>query len=150
MILLRQLTAPEVPGLEPLITNFFNEGNIHGKFDPKYSAKVLQSQIEAGTGFVIVGGDPICGGISGLMYEDIATGEKCCAEWFWYVNKEFRGTSLGLKLLNAYEQEAKKRKAVRMLMMHICQGKEHDSQFKRIYESRGYRMKEQIFVKEII
>lgn len=144
---LRYLTIPEVPSLEPLIQAFFDEGEVDGRFSPEHAASVLRHNLKSDTGFVIVSGDPIVAGICGMMYPDMGTGELCCSEWFWYVDRVYRGTSVGLRLLKEFEEEAKRRGAVRVSMMHYVSDK--TEKFKHLYEKRGYKMKEQVFSKTI-
>lgn len=133
--------------LEPLVQSFFDEGDLLGKFDPKYAAQVLYSHINGGSGFAIVTGTPIYGGICGMMYPDMGTGELCCCEWFWYVQKEHRKGSVGYKLLQSFEKEAKRRGAKRITMMHLMRNDHSDVQLQALYERRGYVLKEQVYTK---
>lgn len=142
--MLRLLTAAELPLLLPLIRAFFAEGNIPGKLNEPYAVKRLASHVEAGTGFAIADGVPIRGAICGILYEDMATAERCCMEFFWYVAKEERG-SLGIRLLDALEKEAFKRGAVRVVMSHLSTDK--TDRFDQMYARRGYTKREQIFIK---
>lgn len=138
------ITAAEVPLLIPQAKEFFAEGEIDGKLDEKNFVKMVTANIEAGTMFVLAEGVPFRGAIAGVTYKDVATGDVCCMEHFWYVNQHERG-SLGLRLLSAFENEAKARGAVRILMMHhVAPGAD---KFHHLYERRGYRLREQIFVK---
>jgi GNAT superfamily N-acetyltransferase len=144
---IRLLSADEVPLLVPLIRLFFAEGGIAGKLNESHSIANLRQHINAGTGFVLVAGIPIRAGISGITYLDIGTAELCCMEFFWYVSAPERGSSIGLRLLNAWEQEAVKRGAKRLLMAHI--ENEKTMQFAKLYERHGYVKREQIYMKEV-
>lgn len=143
----RLLQADEVPLLEPLVQSFFDEGDLSGKFDPKYAEGILKGHLKADTGFAIVTGTPIHGGICAMMYPDMATGELCCCEWFWYVQKEHRNGSVGYKLLQSFENEAMRRGAVRITMMHLIRNDHSDTQLQALYERRGYVLKEQVYTK---
>lgn len=142
---IRLLTSEEVPLLLPLARAFFAEGNIPGKLNEAHFVATLRAHLEHGTGFVFAGGHPIRGTISGVMFNDMATAELCCMEFFWYVRAGERG-AIGLKLLAAWEQEAFRRGAVRIMMAHLETPKTKG--FERLYERRGYAKREQIFMRE--
>lgn len=144
---IRLLTADEVPLMTPLIREFFAEGNIAGKLNEAYAVKLLRGHVTAGSGFMLSAGLPIRAGICGIMYPDMATAELCCIEYFWYVSLPERGSSIGLRLLGAWEQEAISRGATRLLMAHI--ETEKTAQFAKLYERRGYVRREQIYMKEV-
>jgi GNAT superfamily N-acetyltransferase len=144
---IRLLSVAEVPLLVPLIRKFFAEGNIAGKLNEAHGIANLRSHVSNGTGFILVAGIPIRAGISGITYLDMGTAELCCMEFFWYVDPAERGSSVGLRLLNAWEQEATKRGAKRLLMSHI--ETEKTAQFLKLYERRGYVKREQIYMKEV-
>jgi GNAT superfamily N-acetyltransferase len=107
---------------------------------------VLTTHLTSGNGFVLVAGEPIRGMISGIMFEDMSTGELCCMEFFWFVDPNERG-SIGIRLLDALESEARKRGAVRVLMAHLAS--EKTAKFEKLYERRGYELKEQVFYKVV-
>jgi len=144
---IRLLTADEVPLLLPMIRAFFAEGNIDGTLNEAYATKLLRGHVAAETGFVLVAGLPIRAGICGIMYPDMATADPCCMEFFWYVSLPERGSSIGLRLLDAWEHEAKRRGAKRLLMAHYLT--EKTAQFAKLYDRRGYKKREQIYVKEV-
>lgn len=141
---LHLLTASEVPLLVPLIRQFFAEGNIPGKFNEPHAIATLKAHLTANTGFVFAAGCPIRGAICGVMYPDMATAEPCAIEFFWYCLAEERG-SLGIRLLDAFEKEAFRRGAVRVLMSHLATPK--TERFESMYARRGYVKREQIFMK---
>lgn len=143
---IRLLSAPEIPLLLPLARAFYGEGNLSGKLNDLHAVKTFQEHVERGSGFVLAGGIPIRGMIAGILFRDLATADLCCMEYFWYVDASARG-SLGVRLLDAWEREASRRGAKRMMMAHMHS--EKTAQFTGLYERRGYRMKEQIFVKEV-
>lgn len=147
---IRQLTAHEIPLLLPLARQFHDtllRGNLnHAPLNEAHFQKILKHHLDAGTGFVIVGGAPIRGMICGIMFEDMSTAELCCMEFFWYVDQNERG-SIGLRLLDALEAEANKRGAVRVMMAHLAS--EGNDRFRKLYERRGFAIKEQIFVKSL-
>lgn len=143
---MKLLIPAEVPLLLPGAREFFLEGQISGKLNESHFCKVLTDGIETSRMFVIAHGAPLRGAIGGVLFDDMATGEPCCMEYFWYVHKQERG-SVGIRLLDAFEKESKNRGAVRVLMMHhVTNGSER---FDHIYERRGYHLREQIFVRSL-
>jgi GNAT superfamily N-acetyltransferase len=147
---IRSLPVHEIPLLLPLARQF-HDSLLHGMLNhaplnEAHFLKVLERHLTVGTGFVLVAGSPIRGMISGMMFEDMSTGELCCMEFFWFVDPNERG-SIGIRLLDALEEEARKRGAVRVLMAHLAS--EKTAKFAKLYERRGYELKEQIFYKGI-
>jgi GNAT superfamily N-acetyltransferase len=140
------LLAAEVSLLLPQAREFFNEGQIAGKLNEQHFVTALSDGISSGRMFVLASGCPFRGAISGAMYQDLATGETCCMEYFWYVDRHERG-SLGLRLIAEFEREAKKRGAIRVTMMHHVSAE--TDKFTHLYERRGYGLREQVFVKVI-
>ena len=144
---IRLLPDYEVPLLLPLARAFYAEGNLPGALNEKHFVETLKNQINVGSCFVIVGGSPIRGTIAGIVFDDMMTSDRCCMECFWYVSSSERG-SLGLRLLDAWENEALQRNASRLVMAHLHS--ENDERFTKLYGRRGYTMREQIFVKEAV
>lgn len=143
---IRALEPYEVPLLLPQAREFFKEGGICGKLNDAHFTSTLTRSLEAKQAIVLVCGVPFRGAIAGVMFQDLATSDWCCMEYFWYVAKEERG-SLGLRLLDAFEKEAKARGALRVLMMHL--ENERAGNMQKLYERRGYKFREQIFVREV-
>ena len=142
--MIRLISAAEVPLLLPQAREFFKEGQIQGTLNEPHFIQALTQQMQAGRMFVLAEGSPFRGAISGAMFEDLATGEPCCMEYFWYVDRNERGT-LGVRLLASFEEQAVLRGARRILMMHHVS--EQTEKFKHIYERRGYTLREQVFVR---
>lgn len=147
---LRLLTAPELPLLLPLARQFHTSllhGNLnHAPLNEAHFQKVLAHHLNLGTGFIVVAGASVRGMICGIMFEDMSTAELCCMEFFWFVDKNERG-SLGIRLLDALEAEARERGAVRIMMAHLAS--EGNDRFGKLYERKGFALKEQIFVKSL-
>lgn len=147
---IRLLSVQEIPLLLPLARQFHEtllRGNLnHAPLNEAHFQKILTHHLMVGTGFILVAGSPIRGMICGIMFEDMSTAELCCMEFFWFVDKNERG-SIGLKLLDALEAEARSRGAVRVMMAHLSS--EGNDRFGRVYERKGFAIKEQIFVKNL-
>lgn len=142
--MIRLITPAEVPLLLPQAREFFREGQIQGNLNEPHFIQALTQQMQVDRMFVLAEGSPFRGAIAGAMFEDLATGELCCMEYFWYVDRHERGT-LGVRLLAAFEEHALCRGARRILMMHHVN--EQTEKFKHIYERRGYVLLEQVYVR---
>lgn len=70
-----------------------------------------------------------------------------CTEAAWFVEKEYRGTTVGIKLLKDYENEAIRRGATQITMVNI----RHLNMdgLDKIYTKLGYNLFEQHYLKEI-
>ncbi len=144
---IRLLTSAEVPFLLEGARSFFGEGNLIGKLDEAHFVKTLRGYIDSGIGFILVAGNPpFRGSIAGVVFPDFATGKPRCMEFFWYVPKEERGI-VGLRLLRAFEVEAKNRGADHVLMMHLVAGQEE--KFTHLFTRLGYTLREQVFAKQL-
>ena len=141
------LKPEDINLLAPLMKEFYEEGNIQGSFNQEYAAKSVGGLLQSGTGFCLYQGRPILGAICAFVYPDFGTGDLCCNEYFWFVTKKARGGSLGMRLFKAFEEEAKRRDVKRILVGHIMTSDERDSTMKKVYESQGYKLKEQSFLK---
>lgn len=134
--------------LLPGARSFFDEFKLPGSLNERHFVGSLQHYITIGVGFVLAAfdGETFLGGIAGLVFPDFATGQATCQEFFWYILPSFRGTA-GIRLLRAFEQEAERRGAARIMMMHLVGPA--TAAFERIYQRSGYRMIEQVFTKEL-
>lgn len=147
MSLIRPVTLDEVPRLLPGAQQFFDEGYLSGTLNEKHFVSALRGFISNGTGIVLaaIENDEFLGSIGGVVYPDYATGDLVAGELFWYVPQEHRGI-IGVRLLKAFEAEAKKHGAARVYMIHLTDTR--SEAFKDFYTRSGYRLVENIFCKE--
>jgi len=89
--------------------------------------------------------DAVHGGFGGLFFPDSFSGELHASESFWFLNPEVRGTSVGLKLFNSFEAEAKERGCKAIVMIHLAGLNE--APLDKLYARKGYVRAEQIFRK---
>ncbi len=87
----------------------------------------------------------VVGGFGGLFFPDSFSGELHASESFWFLNPEVRGTSIGLKLFNAFEAEAKERGCKAIVMIHLAGL--GDVPLDKLYVRKGYAKAEQIYRK---
>jgi N-acetylglutamate synthase-like GNAT family acetyltransferase len=66
-------------------------------------------------------------------------------ELFWWIDREYRGTSGGIRLLNVAEAEAKKLGAKRMMM--LCLDRVEGDKVASLYQKLGYESQERTFTK---
>jgi GNAT superfamily N-acetyltransferase len=144
----RPLRPSEAAYLLPGARRFFAEGLVMGKLNEESFVKGVAGYLNAGVGIFLVYGDPpFQGAIGGAIYPDFPTGDIVATEFFWYVIPEHRGQA-GVRLLKAFEEEAKRRGAVRLMMMHFESPK--TAAFGHLYERLGYCKKEQIYAKVLV
>jgi GNAT superfamily N-acetyltransferase len=92
--------------------------------------------IETGIGTIFFEekeGMPI-GMIGGVTHPDINSGEMTATEFFWYVDPNYKGS--GLKLLKKFEEWAKDKDCVNIVMVHLENNM--PEKLKRIYLKKGF------------
>lgn len=88
-------------------------------------------------------GSVVVGAIGGLVGPHFVSGGLAASELFWWVEPEHRGS--GVRLLFAYEAEAKRRGATVSSMIAPDGSEDVES----IYRRRGYRRAEAYYMKEL-
>lgn len=108
-----------------------------------------KSLIESGQGFMLLlehkDGD-IIGGAGGVLANFQTSSVMNCIEMFWWVNASHRG-SHGLKLYKAFEEEAKKRGAKRLLMAYMASSM--PDKLEKFYLARGFTPFEHHVIKDL-
>lgn len=90
--------------------------------------------------------DGVCGVIGALVYPHYWNASVLVAqELFWWVDEEYRGTSLGLKLLRSAERSCKAAGAHSLTM--LCLDDLEGARVASFYRKCGYKPQEQTFVK---
>ncbi len=95
--------------------------------------------------FISESGDEIIGGIGGLVYPDVNTGEKSLLESFWFVDSEWRGQ--GLRLLASLEKWAKENSVIKMSVCHFV--RLNAEQLNRLYLRKGFEPVEVMYSKRV-
>ena len=144
----RHFDENDLPVLEEMGFKFFEQAGLPGSFNPRAFEDFWMRTSGGDTGLVLLmlDGESAVGTIGGLLYSDPCTGETSAQETFWWVDEDHRGEASS-GLITLFEQVAKERGAVRVLMNSIY-GMKHRA-LKRFYEGRGYRPLEFSFVKEV-
>jgi GNAT superfamily N-acetyltransferase len=145
--MVRALTVDELPSAALMGPAFFAEAGLPGSFVPSVFVAKWGSLIEQGIGFILglFRDGSLCGAFGGIVSEDLNDGQPVANECFWFVQPDARGR--GFELLLAYEEEARKRGAVRCSMIHLHALSA--SRLGELYERRGYRAVETSYFKEL-
>lgn len=94
-------------------------------------------------GGILVHGKPATGMIGGVIYTHFFNNELVAQEMFWWVDPGSRG-SVGLELLEAFEQWAKDRGADKIIMVSL-----ELNDVSRVYLKRGYKPLEHGYVRSL-
>jgi GNAT superfamily N-acetyltransferase len=118
---------------------FFAEGGLPGRFKAEVFVQNWRMLLDGGVGVIFMAcrDGELAGAIGGLIYPDVNDGELTTMETFWFVRAAHRGGTLGLRLMQRYEDWARWRGAARIGMVHLT-GLMPD-RLRSIYERRGYR-----------
>ena len=129
-------------------STFFAEGGLKGNFVPEVFARKWGQLIDSGVGFVLglFNEKHLIGVFGSIVAEDLNNTDLVANECFWFVKPEARGR--GFALLLAYEEEAKRRGAVRCSMVHLKSLQ--PERLGSIYEKRGYIPTETAYLKTLI
>jgi hypothetical protein len=126
---------------------FYNEGQLPGKFVPEVFCKTWRNIYASnfGTLLVLQSGNTIHGALGAIVFPDPNDGEFVATEMFWYVRQEHRGK--GMSLYHGFEQWAREVGARRMVMVHLKDLM--PEVLAKIYVRMGYKATETHYVKEI-
>lgn len=117
--------------LSPWRDRLFNRGA---------TEKTVRTLISAPTGALFYNGHGILGGMLSPIYFG---GGTVAQELFWFADKN------GRELLDAFEAWAKERGADGVIMVNLALGEREDAVMNRMYERRGYQLRERHFYKEV-
>lgn len=97
---------------------------------------------------IIFCGEPGKGLIMGIVYPYFANPNIIIAqELGWWVEPEYRKSTLAYRLINSFEQEAKNRGAHKIIM--ICLHTQKPTEIGRLYVKKGYKPLEYSFIKGV-
>lgn len=128
---------------------FFRESGLPGNLNFTHWKEQWTKFIDMGIGKIIAfyDGQKFVGMIGGLCVPCTMTAEKEAIEAFWYVQKDHRGTTTGIRLLQAFEKWAKQAGAKRIKMMHLSDL--NADMMRNIYLRMGYAPLEQAYWKAL-
>lgn len=128
---------------------FFSESGLPGQLDFEHWKAQWTKFIDMGIGKIIAyyDGEKFVGMIGGLCVQCTMTADMEAIEAFWYVQKDKRGTPIGIKLLKSFEKWASQRGAKRVKMMHLSDL--NAEMMRDIYLRMGYTPLEQAYSKTL-
>jgi hypothetical protein len=149
-LIVRPLTADEVPACVPFAQKFHAEMKLPGTIIPDVFLKNWLFFL-ANYPSVILSlwkNGELVGGLGAMIAPDILDGRLCANEFFWFVDPAHRSGRGAILLLTAYEKWAAKHGAVEVRMLHLIGG-ETENTLSRFYERRGYRLIEMAYRKPL-
>lgn len=148
--MIRSLALSEIVRIAVIGEEFVTEANYPEGFSLDRFCKVWAPLISTGTGEVLISettDGELTGALGVAFIEDGFSGVPVAMENFWYVRKPFRNTRAGLNLFFGFEEAGRARKVKKYVMVHlVALGAEKLQAF---YESQGYELMEQTFVKVV-
>lgn len=151
--MIRPLEQDELPRCIEHGKAFHAEFQLDGEFVPEVFLRNWNRFYERQIGTVLSlwHDDQLIGGLGGLLTPDLFDDRLCATEIFWFVSAPHRHGSGALRLLDAYERWAFISGAVECRLLYLNGvDRERDLQFHRVYERRGYRMRETGWIKPLV
>ena len=147
MISIAKAMVGDLPKLEKMGHEFYEEGNIPTKFVPEVFirnwTKFLENEL--GVIYTLHSEGNVVGAIGGVRFNDVNSDELIATEFFWFVKQGYRG--YGMQLLQKFEDWAKEHGVTKIIMVHL-----HDlmpDKLRRIYKRYGYKEVETHYIKEV-
>lgn len=146
----RQALHSEIPDLIGMAYYFAEKFGRKWSIMPveHHAKKVLSDMIDHHVLLVSPCGDGLAGAIGGRFHPHLFNPDvSCLTQLFWWVRPEFKNTSVGARLLDAYETVGEGHKnGVRQMIM----GQRIDSPIRDLtWERRGYTLTETAWLKEL-
>jgi GNAT superfamily N-acetyltransferase len=145
-VTIRDAVLADVPEIVAMGQHFIATTAYQGRItgDPAQMAALVTRLIAEEDGIVLVaqGAYGLVGMIGALIYPHPITGERVCAEFFWWVDATARGR-LGIQLLARLEAWARAQGAKAILMIAPS------APIARIYQARGYTPLEAVFERRL-
>lgn len=144
-----ELDLDTLPQIIPIGEAFAKEANYPGGWSWPDFARMWASLLNGGLGKIFISEDrgTLAGALGAVFTPDPYSGQLTAVEQFWYVLPAHRKTRAGMELFLAFQEEAQKRQAKKMVMVHLANMTPESLQ--KFYEKEGFRLAEQIFWKEL-
>lgn len=145
----RELSPHEVRECIAGAHQFFDEADLPLNLKPEVFVKNWEDAIKSGRGVIlaIFDGDKPAAGLGAILSPEMNSDDLVAMECWWHVQKPYRSLGYGQRLLDAYEQWAEKSGAVNAFMIHLIELQ--PEKLGALYEARGYRRVEVVYVKGI-
>ena len=150
MSTVEKITAETLPDVREIGEKFTQSVQYPGGFNYEAFADAwtLAFAHDLGTIFCIRDGSGRPLGLFGAFFHtDPFSGWKTASESFWFVLEEARNSSVGIRLFDAFENEAKLRECKKILMVHL--DGEFGPALSKLYARRGYKVAENIYGKTL-
>lgn len=147
--IIRTATSKDIPQIVSLTQEFFFESlydygftsNITTLFET--AKNLIDNHI-----LLVAEKEKIIGVIAGIVFNSLFDKSQTISqELVWYVKKEERGTSAGVRLLKAFEKQSKEKLANKIIMVHM--NNLYTEPLKRFYRKNNYRLMEEQYIKEV-
>jgi GNAT superfamily N-acetyltransferase len=142
------MSPEEFPRIHRLGGQFVTEVRLPGGYRPEALESVWKPLMEMNWADVFYTEDESeeLTGFIGISYiPDLYSGLLVAHAQFWVIDPAHRRSSIPVRLFNAFETEAKRRKAKKFVVGHLAGI--HETAMKRFFESRGYEPGETFYWK---
>jgi len=145
-----KITLETLPEVEEIGHKFTASVNYPGGFVYEAFAEAWTIALTHGYGEIFCARNEVgkvVGLLGGHFAKDPFNGTPVAAEQFWFVLPEARSSSAAMRLLDAFEAEAKRRDRKKILMVRL-EG-EFAEILDKVYQRRGYVCVERTYAKDI-
>lgn len=146
---LEKLTIETLADVQDIGHAFTAEVDYPGGFVFSAFANLWETLLTANIGviFVIRDGSRVVAALGCSFIPDGFNGRLTACENWWFAHKEYRGAGIAIQLFDAFEDEATKRGAQKLLMGRL--ETPQAEKLERLYVSRGFKPLEKTFVKDL-
>lgn len=149
-VVIEKADVEDIAGIVVLIREFFEE-SVSGysiSLDTLTTHETVTNYVNNLIAIVARRGDNIIGVIGGLVAPSIFDKKQLIGqESVWYVTKEERKGSVGVRLIKEFENKCKELGASLIVMVHV--GNLYADVLDKFYKIRGYKLMENQYIKEI-
>lgn len=147
--MIEELDLGTLPQIIPIGEAFAKEANYPGGWSWPAFSSMWAALVNNGPGTIFIATEEgrLAGALGAAFMPDPYSGQLTALEQFWYVLPAFRKTRVGMELFQAFQEEARKRKAKKMVMVHLASLTPESLQ--KFYEREGFKLAEQTFWKEL-
>jgi GNAT superfamily N-acetyltransferase len=148
MVTIRQAEIDDLPTLEPLGRQFYEQSKFLRHLDWGRFCALWAGLLAADTGVIFQlfdGAGQLSGLLGGVAYPEPYSGNLIATEFFWFVQESSRGK--GLSLYKAFEQWARQRGCSEIRMVHLVDLM--PEKLERVYRHLGFEPAEVHYVKEL-
>lgn len=143
-----EISEDDLPLMVDMAKTFFQEGKLPGKFDREIFLNSWTHLLKSGLcrilGLRVHG--VVVGAFGFTIMADLNTTLVNAQELFWFVSPEHRRGRLAFRLLEAYEETARRLGAHSVMIAHL---ESTNQDLGRFYERRGYSKVETNYRKDL-